>query len=307
MATNQGCRGLIPGPKLKQKYLYYFLLHSSALLESLGSGTTFKELSAGKLKSIPIPVPVVKEQERIVAILDKALALVDSTERDIRRVVELERTSIASYQDRAFATLSGNSKVRQLGDVAEFRNGVNFTNASKGATVQIVGVADFGDRLKAPATDLASVTIDGHFNPADLLKKDDILSVRSNGNLQLIGRTMIAEDLPAQTTFSGFTIRTRIVSTDLLPEYVCRLLRSPSVRRSMISSGNGANIKNLNQTTLASIQVPVPPRSVQRELLNNLGQLESEASRFIANRMQKLESTAALKQSLLHAAFSGSL
>jgi type I restriction enzyme S subunit len=40
------------------------------LLQSLGSGATFKEISAGKLKEVTIPVPPISEQRRIVAILD---------------------------------------------------------------------------------------------------------------------------------------------------------------------------------------------------------------------------------------------
>jgi len=70
MATNQGCKGLIPHEGLESKYLYYFLLASVDLLNDLGSGTTFKELSATKLKSVHIPVPPLPEQRRIVATLD---------------------------------------------------------------------------------------------------------------------------------------------------------------------------------------------------------------------------------------------
>ena len=45
MCTNQGCKWLIPWKDLAAKYLYYFLLNSVDLLNSLWTGTTFKELS----------------------------------------------------------------------------------------------------------------------------------------------------------------------------------------------------------------------------------------------------------------------
>ena len=72
MATNQGCKGLIPDRQLQHKFLYYYLSSIVDLLNSLGTGATFKELSGGKLKEVTIPVPPLPEQQPIVGILDEA-------------------------------------------------------------------------------------------------------------------------------------------------------------------------------------------------------------------------------------------
>ncbi len=72
MATNQGCKGLVPKSQLQSKFLYYYLSSIVDLLNSLGSGTTFKELSGGKLKEVPVPIAPLSEQQRIVGILDEA-------------------------------------------------------------------------------------------------------------------------------------------------------------------------------------------------------------------------------------------
>src|SRR6266849_4017268 len=68
MATNQGCKGLVPRNGLQTKFLYYYLTSIVDFLNSLGTGTTFKELSGQKLKEVPVPVPALPEQQRIVAI-----------------------------------------------------------------------------------------------------------------------------------------------------------------------------------------------------------------------------------------------
>jgi len=70
MATNQGCKGLIPGRQIQHKFLYYYLSSIVDLLNSLGTGATFKELSGGKLKEVTVPIPPLPEQQRIVGILD---------------------------------------------------------------------------------------------------------------------------------------------------------------------------------------------------------------------------------------------
>lgn len=66
MATNQGCKGLVSGRQLHHKFLYYYLTGAIDLLNSLGTGATFKELSSSKLKDVAIPVPSLSQQLRIV-------------------------------------------------------------------------------------------------------------------------------------------------------------------------------------------------------------------------------------------------
>lgn len=73
MATNQGCRGLVPKENLETKYLFYFLFNSVELLNDLGNGTTFKELSKGALENVSIPLPPISEQKIIVSKLSVLL------------------------------------------------------------------------------------------------------------------------------------------------------------------------------------------------------------------------------------------
>lgn len=71
MAFNQGCKGLIPKGQISYKFLYYFLLGKNNYLNSLGTGTTFLELSGKVLKNVLIPYPEsLEEQKRIVDVLD---------------------------------------------------------------------------------------------------------------------------------------------------------------------------------------------------------------------------------------------
>ena len=70
MATNQGCKGLIPRNILYYKYMYYYLFCNVGYLNSLGTGATFKELSSGKLKEVTLPLHSLSEQKRIVSQLD---------------------------------------------------------------------------------------------------------------------------------------------------------------------------------------------------------------------------------------------
>ena len=77
MCTNQGCKTIVPKCGVLAEYLYYNLLGRVPELQSLGTGTTFKELSSGKLASLPLSLPPLAEQLRIVTKVDELFATID--------------------------------------------------------------------------------------------------------------------------------------------------------------------------------------------------------------------------------------
>lgn len=96
MATNQGCRGLAPKLDLDAKFLFYFLKLNIQLLNELGTGTTFKELSTNSLADVKIPIPLLPEQKQIVVILDEAFEGIDRaialTEKKLAALKELKQS-----------------------------------------------------------------------------------------------------------------------------------------------------------------------------------------------------------------------
>lgn len=145
MCFNQGCRGLVPCEILNYKYLYYFLFGNSKLLNDLGNGTTFKELPAGNLKQIKIPLPSLEEQKRIVAILDEAFAgiekAVDNTEKNLANAREL----FESYLNSVFRQGNDAWHERSLGDkkLLEIIDGDRGKNYPKRADFMDIGFCVF--------------------------------------------------------------------------------------------------------------------------------------------------------------------
>ena len=103
MAFNQGCKGLLSKEGLNNKYLYYYLYANVDLLNSLGTGATFKELSGAKLKSILIPFPKsIQEQQRIVTILDEAFAAIAQTKANAEQNLKNAKELFESYLQSVF-------------------------------------------------------------------------------------------------------------------------------------------------------------------------------------------------------------
>jgi type I restriction enzyme, S subunit len=103
MGTNQGCKGLIPRDTIDSKFLYHYLCSIVGLLNSLGTGATFKELSGGKLKEVPIPIPPLAEQQRIVALLDEAFAGLDTAKANADRNLQNARSIFESHLQAVFS------------------------------------------------------------------------------------------------------------------------------------------------------------------------------------------------------------
>ena len=76
-ATNQGCRTLVPAEAIDCDYAYYTLLASRKVLEALGKGSTFMELTPSDLGSHRIPLPSLGEQRSISSFLDRETARID--------------------------------------------------------------------------------------------------------------------------------------------------------------------------------------------------------------------------------------
>lgn len=286
-------------------WLIYYLNHSD--LSAFVSGLTVPKLNQGSLREIPIPLPPLPEQHRIVGILDEAFAGIATATANAEKNLESARALFERQLDSVFSQRSKGWKEVPLGDLATFRNGINFTKSSRGELVKIVGVKDFQRHFFAPLDDLDTVTSEGPLPDSDTLKENDLLFVRSNGSMELIGRCLLVGEVHERVTHSGFTIRARLNSDEVIARYLCHFLKSGYARRTMIDSGTGTNIKSLNQTTLSALVIPVPSIFQQTRIVDQLEAMDTETTRLASIYQQKLAALDELKKSLLQQAFTGQL
>ena len=69
VATNQGFKSLLLKDGNVPEFFYYLLRHYTPKIESFASGSTFKEISGGVLKSIEVTIPDIENQKAIAHIL----------------------------------------------------------------------------------------------------------------------------------------------------------------------------------------------------------------------------------------------
>ena len=82
ICTNQGFKSVIPNNNTDYLFLYYLLKFKKEIIESMGTGTTFKEVSGNTMRGIKARVPVdIDEQRRIASILN---SIDDKIEENVR-------------------------------------------------------------------------------------------------------------------------------------------------------------------------------------------------------------------------------
>ncbi|MEN5059984.1 restriction endonuclease subunit S [Luteimonas sp. TWI1416] len=181
-------------------------------------------------------------------------------------------------------------KRKSLADLIEFRNGMNFTQASRGERVKVIGVGDFKDKeVLNDFSDTPSVTLNGKVNQDDLLEDNDLLFVRSNGNKALIGRCVLVSGVTEPISFSGFTIRGRVKSDEIDHRFASKLVRSPLFKAHLHRMGGGSSINNLSQDTLSEFCFSLPPLPEQRKIAEILRTWDEGIEKLKALRAANLQ------------------
>jgi type I restriction enzyme S subunit len=295
-----GVKVLLPREFLLPKFFFYQL--QTANLDSLGYARHYK-----LLKDLEIGYPPFPDQRRVVGILDKAFAGIATAKANAERNLQNARALFESHLQAVFTQRGEGWVDKPLGEIADFKNGLNFSEHSSGQSVRVVGVGDFQCNSIVPADDLGSVTIDGDLGENYAIRKNDILTVRSNGSKDLVGRCMLVPEVRGVVSYSGFIIRIRFDTNAIDPKFLLHFMKCSATRERLTRHGGGANISNINQEKLSSLSVPLPSLTTQQRQAEKLDQLQVETQRLESLYQRKLAALDELKKSLLHRAFGGEL
>ncbi|WP_448918637.1 restriction endonuclease subunit S [Holdemanella biformis] len=277
-------------PDANYKYLYYAL--KNAKIPNTGYNRHFKWL-----KQISISYPEHRKQSMIVEILDKLEDSIGNYNTILGLLDKLVKARFIEMFGDPIVNEKG-WRTKPLLDMGQCKNGMNFHYDDKGIDINCLGVCDFKNFSVINNTKgLPTVSLNEMPSEEYLLKDDDIVFVRSNGNKALVGRSLVVYPGNVPTTFSGFCIRYRKYDNEIIVPYLLRVLKTDSVRMKM--AGRGANIQNLNQQILGTLVIPVPPIELQNQFADFVHQVDKSREAV----KKSLEKTQQLYDSLMQEYF----
>jgi len=293
MSFNQGCKGLVTGDSLDNKYLFYFLFTSVDLLNKLGSGTTFKELSSTKLKQIQIPLPPISEQRRIVKILDEAFNKIKKSKENTEKNLKNSRELFESYLQSIFSSPDKNWENKMLEEICDVIAGQSpegkYYNKIGNGLPFYQGKKKFTDKfIDPPTTWTTDVT-------KEALKDDILMSVRAP-----VGPINFA----TQRICIGRGLAAIRAGKKIDVNFLFYFLK---YFESKIIGNHGAVFNSINKKQIEEIKVPLPLLPEQKAIVKKLDELSAQTKKLEEIYLHKLDNLEELKKSILKTAFDGKL
>ena len=298
---NQRVCKLIPSEKVLAKFIFYVIPEALRRINDKTAFSTVKHLSSKQVNAISLPKLDLSEQQRIVDYLDAVFAKIDAMKANAEKALNEAKALFQASLKEMLEPKEGWEE-KMLDNIGELKNGMNFNKNESGYNIHILGVGDFGNLFQVDDTDYLQ-TISLNSNPSEeyILKNEDIVFVRSNGNKNLVGRCVLIHVGDEPCSFSGFCIRFRKTTNEVDACYLTHFLKTEDSRKKLV--GNGANISNLNQKVLNEFVVSYPSLSEQQSIVETLDSLKSKVDRLQANYDKISQECDALKQAILRQVF----
>lgn len=140
------------------------------------------------------------------------------------------------------------------------------------------------------------------------LLSGDILIVRTNGSLSLMGQTALVRDIEDGFYFASYLLRLRTPMDTILPEWMDLYFGSKNARawiENQASSSAGQN--NISLSKFSNLHVPLPPLEEQVQLISVLANEFDSIDRQIEATDLGLKKSEAQRKNILKSAFSGQL
>ena len=267
MYTNEAIMALVPNSSLISSVFLSFLIRYWDWTEGANKAVKGVTLNKSTMKSIAIPIPPIELQNQFADFVKQ----VDKSKLDFQKLVSIFDELVKSRFIEMFSDVKNKKRMSALGIC---KNGLNFKKTTNGFKIKCIGVGDFQDNLSTDQINqIEEIQIDRNIS-GPFLKDGDIVFVRSNGNKELVGRSILVKNIPEKTSFSGFCIAFNLQSTLIIPEFLIHYLHLDSTRQSMFGNSRGSNISNLTQGMILDVEVPIPEIEMQKRFIEFVQQVD---------------------------------
>lgn len=308
LCTNQGCLSCVSKGSGFAKYYYYVMSVATEHYELLGSGTTFKEISATNFGNFALPYPDYQTQVEISNYLDGQCAQVDNLIVNVQ--TQIEKLNVYKQSLITEVVTKGldptvpmkDSGVEWIGDIPihwEIKRGkalFNETEArSSDGSEELLTVSQYTGitpRSQKNVTMFEALSLEGY-------KICEIGDIAANTMWLWAGAIGVSE-YRGVISPSYNVYRQR--SDNFVPRYLDHLLRAPMLVQeyASLSTGIRASRLRLYPKDFFNIMFPVPPIEEQQAILDVLSNKFTAVDRLIAIKQAKIEKLEQYKRSLIY-------
>ena len=296
LCTNQGFKSVIPNENVEPLFLYYLLKYNKDKIESMGSGTTFKEVSGSTMKNIEVSIPIDKKlQEKIASVLCSIDDKIELNERVNNNLLE-QALTIYSKQ---FAALDRNG---HIGDYCSVKSGFAFKSSWWTTTgVKVIKIGSINqdnlNLLECSYVDEDKIdkAKDFKVNAGDLLIAMTGATIGKFAIVPYSSNTLLVNQRVGKFFLGNNPI-------EKLPFIYCTL-KQPDVYCEIVNRGQGSAQPNISASEIISIPCVIP----SKEAINKFNETIQPLFDLIISNQRENHQLSTLRDSLLPKLISGEL
>ena len=304
------------------EFIYKFIRQVSyrnAAARSMSGAVGQARVTKNFLLSTPFALPPLAEQRRIVARLEKlaarsrrARAALD----DVPPLLAQARQSLLAAAFRGDLTKDWRKQnptdarwnSSTVGDVVEsvkYGTAVKCRYETKGTPVlRIPNIKDGA----VSQQDLKFAKLDKRELESLSLEAGDVLIIRSNGSLSLVGCAALVSKADAGFAYAGYLIRLRPRRETVDSAFLTHMINSPIIRPQIdLAAHSTSGVNNINSEELRNLCFRLPPIAEQRQIVRRVRRALSRLDAAAAAHASAVAELDRLDQSLLARAFTGQL
>ena len=308
-AINQDLRGIVPRSEktLAVRYLYWWLKSIADVIVAEGTGATVQGVKLPFVKSLPVPVPQLAEQQRIVGLLDEAFEGIATAKANAEKNLQNARALFESHLQSVFTQRGPGWVEKKLEDIADADCSLSYGIVQPGEEfdegMPIVRPTDLTTKvIRLGGLKRIDPKLAGGYKRTALQGGELLLCVRGSTGVVSIA----SPELVGANVTRGI-VPIRFNRSLLLPEFGFYLISGGPVQSQIREKTYGTALMQINIRDLRLISLSIPPLKEQKTIAANLESLHEETQNLARLYEQKLAALAELKKSLLHQAFSGEL
>lgn len=308
---------VIRQPLIHEGFLAYFLqtqdFRDLLCSDVSGVGGSLTRAQPKRVATYNVPIAPLPEQKIIAEKLDTLLAQVDSTKARLEQIPQIlkrfrQAILAAAVSEKLVNNENNKAVLTTLGSIAEdIRYGTSKKCSESEGHTPVLRIPNIGPGYIIN-NNLKYANFDSKELSALTLKEGDLLLIRSNGSVDLVGKVAVISENDTQYLYAGYLIRVRLRLEKAVPKYISYCVQSPQLRQiieNIARSTSGVN--NINSKELASLELPLPPISEQHEIVRRVEQLFAYADTIEKQVNNALARVNNLTQSILAKAFRGEL
>ncbi len=239
-------------------------------LSSGGTPTSRNRLKEERFLAMTIPLPPLPKQSRIVGRLERFTAKLREARQlqddSIREVEGLQRATLAATA-KLLSMQVGTRPLHQLIRDAGYGTSVKCSPEREPGAIPVLRIPNIAaERLDLADMKYGSLTNDElqRFAVAD----GDLLVVRTNGSLDLVGRCAVAPALAEPTAYASYLIKLRVDRSLVEPHFLQLMLKQLRSQGELIGlARTTAGQYNVSLGRLESARIPLPDLPRQREVV----------------------------------------